>query len=63
MLIFWGSMVTLNINPELRRWRDLARFVLVCLIAPITASLAVLIWNTAHGLDTRRPASGSGGAG
>jgi diguanylate cyclase len=51
MLIFWGSMVTLNINPELRRWRDLARFTLVCLIAPITASLAVLIWNTAHRLD------------
>jgi diguanylate cyclase (GGDEF)-like protein len=51
VLIFWGSMVTLNISPELRRWRDLARFALVCLIAPITASLAVLIWNTAHGLD------------
>ena len=51
VLIFWGSMVTLNISPELRRWRDLARFTLVCLIAPITASLAVLIWNTAHGLD------------
>jgi diguanylate cyclase (GGDEF)-like protein len=52
VLIFWGSMVTLNINPELRRWRDFARFCLVCLIAPITASLAVLIWTTAHGLDT-----------
>jgi diguanylate cyclase len=52
VLIFWGSMVTLNISPELRRWRDLARFFLVCLIAPITASLAVLIWTTAHGLDT-----------
>jgi diguanylate cyclase (GGDEF)-like protein len=51
VLIFWGSMVTLNISPELRRWRDFARFSLVCLIAPITASLAVLIWNTAHGLD------------
>ena len=51
MLIFWGAMVTLNISPELRRWRDLARFSLVCLIAPITGSLAVLIWNTAHGLD------------
>jgi diguanylate cyclase len=51
VLIFWGSMVTLNISPELRRWRDLGRFALVCLIAPITASLAVLIWNTAHGLD------------
>jgi diguanylate cyclase len=50
VLIFWGSMVTLNISPELRRWRDFARFALVCLIAPITASLAVLIWNTAQGL-------------
>jgi diguanylate cyclase len=52
VLIFWGSMVTLNISPELRRLRDFARFFLVCLIAPITASLAVLLWNTAHGLDT-----------
>jgi diguanylate cyclase (GGDEF)-like protein len=52
VLIFWGSMVTLNINPELRRRRDLVRFGFVCLIAPITASLAVLLWNTAHGLDT-----------
>jgi diguanylate cyclase len=52
ILIFWGSMVTLNINPELRRRRDLVRFGFVCLIAPITASLAVLLWNTAHGLDT-----------
>ena len=52
VLIFWGSMVTLNISPELRRWRDLARFFLVCLIAPVTASLAVLVWNTARGLDT-----------
>ena len=51
VLIFWGSMVTLNISPELRRGRDLTRFFLVCIIAPITASPAVLIWNTAHGLD------------
>jgi diguanylate cyclase len=52
VLIFWGSMVTLNISPELRRGRDFARFFLVCIIAPITASPAVLIWNTAQGLDT-----------
>jgi diguanylate cyclase (GGDEF)-like protein len=51
VLIFWGSMVTLNISPELRRWRDVFRFLLVSLIAPVTASLAVLLWNTAHGLD------------
>ena len=52
ILIFWGSMVTLNINPELQRRRDLGRFFLVCVIAPITASLAVLLWTTAQGLDT-----------
>ncbi len=45
VLIFWGSMVTLNISPELRRLRDLVRFALVSLIAPATASLAVVIWN------------------
>jgi diguanylate cyclase (GGDEF)-like protein len=51
VLIFWGSMVTLNISPELRRWRDCFRFVLVSMIAPVTASVAVLIWNTAHALE------------
>jgi diguanylate cyclase (GGDEF)-like protein len=51
LLIFWGSMVTLNIHPELRRGRDFVRFVFVSLIAPMTASLAVLIWNAGHGLD------------
>ena len=52
ILIFWGSMVTLNISPDLKRWRDVRRFCLVCLIAPITASLAILLWNNARGLDT-----------
>lgn len=55
ILIFWGAMVTLNINPELRRRRDFFRFLAVCLIAPATASVAVLIFNSAHGLD---PAAG-----
>jgi len=55
VLIFWGAMVTLNINPDLRRRRDFLRFLPVCLIAPATASVAVLIFNTAHGLD---PAAG-----
>jgi diguanylate cyclase (GGDEF)-like protein len=54
-LIFWGSMVTLNINPELRRSRDFVRFLAVSLIAPVTGSLASLIYNTALGLD---PATG-----
>jgi diguanylate cyclase (GGDEF)-like protein len=52
ILIFWGSMATLNISPDLRRWRDLQRFFLVCLIAPTTASLAILLWTNARGLDT-----------
>ncbi len=51
VLIFWGAMVTLNINPDLKGRRDLVRFLPVCLIAPATASVAVLIFNTAHGLD------------
>jgi diguanylate cyclase (GGDEF)-like protein len=50
-VILWGSMVTLNISPDLRRWRDLRRFAEASLIAPATSSLAVLIWNTSLGLD------------
>ncbi len=50
-VIFWGSMVTLNIAPDLRRGRDLRRLVAVAVIAPITSSLAVVIWNSALGLD------------
>ena len=49
--IFWGSMVTLNISPDLRRFRDFVRFAAVSLVAPTTSSLAVIIWNTANGLD------------
>jgi diguanylate cyclase (GGDEF)-like protein len=50
-LIFWGSMVTLNIAPDLRRGRDLLRLVAVAVIAPMTSSLAVVIWNASLGLD------------
>ncbi len=49
--IFWGSMVTLNIAPDLRRGRDLRRLLAVAVIAPVASSLAVVIWNAAHGLD------------
>jgi diguanylate cyclase len=49
--VIWGSMVTLNISPDLARKRDLARFVAVSLTAPAVSSLSVLIWNTALGLD------------
>jgi diguanylate cyclase (GGDEF)-like protein len=49
--LIWGSMVTLNVSPDLTRKADLARFVAVSLTAPAVSSLAVLIWNTALGLD------------
>jgi diguanylate cyclase (GGDEF)-like protein len=49
--IFWGSMVTLNISPDLRKGKDLIRFAAVSLVAATTSSLAVVIWNSAHGLD------------
>ena len=49
--IIWGSMVTLNISPDLARKRDLAHFVAISLTAPAASSLAVLIWNSALGLD------------
>jgi diguanylate cyclase (GGDEF)-like protein len=49
--IVWGSMVTLNISPDLRRPSDVVGFVSASIIAPVVSSLAVLIWNTALGLD------------
>jgi diguanylate cyclase (GGDEF)-like protein len=49
--ILWGSMVTLNISPDLRKPADLLGFLAVSVTAPAVASLSVLIWNTALGLD------------
>lgn len=49
--ILWGSLVLLEIDPDLRRRRDWRRFLPVALIAPVAPSLAVLIWNSAHGFD------------
>ena len=51
VLIFWGSMVTLNIDPNLKRRQDFMRFAAVSIIAPTTASLAILIRNSAQGLS------------
>ncbi|MGD8894811.1 MAG: diguanylate cyclase [Acidobacteriota bacterium] len=51
VLIFWGAMVTLNIDPDLKRRPDFVRFVGVSIIAPTTASLAILIRNSAQGLS------------
>ena len=49
--ILWGAMVVLGVSPDLRRWRDLARFLALAFIAATISSLAVLIWNTSLGLD------------
>jgi diguanylate cyclase (GGDEF)-like protein len=49
--ILWASLVTLGIHPDLRRLRDWRRFLAVALVAPVAPSLAVLLWNTGHGLD------------
>jgi diguanylate cyclase len=51
ILIFWGAMVTLNIDPDMKRRQDLVRFVGASIIAPTTASLAVLIRTSAQGLS------------
>jgi diguanylate cyclase (GGDEF)-like protein len=48
VLILWGSMVTLNISPDLRRWHDLRRFLAAGLIAASASSVASLIWSDAR---------------
>ena len=49
--IVWGSMLILDIGPDLRRRRDIVLFVTVSLAAPVISSLSVIIWNSARGLD------------
>ena len=45
VLVLWGSMVTLNISPDLRRWWDVRRFLAAGLIAASASSVAALIWS------------------
>ncbi len=51
LLLIWGSMVTLDIHPDLRHPRHLALYLIVTLIAATASSLAALIWNETRGLD------------
>lgn len=51
VLVIWGSMVTLQVHPDLPRARDVGRFLLAGLVALTASSLAVLAWNNAHRLD------------
>jgi diguanylate cyclase (GGDEF)-like protein len=51
LVIVWGSMVVLDVHPDLPRRRDVWRFVAVATIAATASSLAGLIWIEARGLD------------
>jgi len=51
LIILWGSMVVLNIHPDLERRGDLLRFFAVAAIAAVASSLAGLIWIDAKDLD------------
>jgi diguanylate cyclase (GGDEF)-like protein len=51
MVILWGSLVLLNVSPELRTVRDAMHFLLVALIAATASSVATPLWNAANHLD------------
>lgn len=51
VMIVWGSMVTLNIHPDLDRSSDFWQYLIVVLMAATASSLAVLIWNQTRQLD------------
>ncbi len=51
LLIMWGSMVVLETNPDLRRRRDLLKYLLAALIAACASSLGALMWIEYEHLD------------
>ncbi len=51
VLIVWGTMVLLQIHPDLPRTRDLALFAGIGLVAAAASSLGGLIWIEVHRLD------------
>jgi diguanylate cyclase (GGDEF)-like protein len=51
VLIVWGTMVLLQIHPDLPRARDLAKFGAISLVASAASSLAGLIWIEVRQLD------------
>jgi diguanylate cyclase (GGDEF)-like protein len=51
LILIWGSMVLLNVDPSLRTRRDLMALVAISLIAATASSLATPIWNAANQLD------------
>ncbi len=51
VLIVWGTMVLLQIHPDLPRTRDLVIFAGIGLVAAAASSLGGLIWIEVHQLD------------
>lgn len=50
-LILWGALVSLRVDPDVRRKRDVAWFLASGLVAAVTGSLAAILWNASHNLD------------
>jgi tRNA A-37 threonylcarbamoyl transferase component Bud32 len=51
VLILWGLFVALDIDPDLRRARDVVRFVGSAAVAAVIASTSVIVWNASRGND------------
>ena len=51
LVIIWGSMVVLDIHPDLERKRDVGSYLAVGILAAVASSLAGLIWIDAQRLD------------
>jgi diguanylate cyclase (GGDEF)-like protein len=51
VVIVWGTMVLLQIHPDLPRLRDLAKFAAIALVAAAASSLAGLMWIEVRQLD------------
>ena len=56
LLIVWGSMVVLDISPDLRRRRDVSRYVGAATLGAFASSLGVLIWVDTQRLSLREAA-------
>ena len=51
LLIVWGSMVVLDISPDLRQRRDVGRYLGAAALGALASSLAVMIWVDTQRLD------------
>jgi hypothetical protein len=51
LLIVWGLLVALDVDPDLGRVRDFFRFVAAVAVAAVIASTSVIVWNASRGHD------------